>query len=259
MKRSVCIKIQSNAIGGRAGSVRLCVAPTSTRSVAARRAALLVAVDYPRDSDYHLPGCTKDVDTMRRRLRRSGFAPHEIRVVTNAHATRARILWELRDIVERSASLDFLVVHFSGHGMQRPATDGAESDGLDEVIIPWFTEQITPIDDNTVTSIVRRVAPGCKGLFIFDCCHSGTIVDSAPLLGRRGAPLVCVSACQDHEKALQIRGNGVLTSFLERAGEAEGPTIAQIDQRRVKNQRFACRVLRGAHEADHGIFAVRSG
>lgn len=259
------IRISSSHVGGHRGCIQLHALPLVRVSRPRCRhpiscAALVIAIDYPRDSAYHLPGCTRDVDTVVRGLQARGFARSDIRTLTNRHATLGRIMFELRDLVARSTSLDLIVIHFSGHGTQQASSGGAvETDGLDEVIIPWFEtdDQIKSIDDNTLTSILTRTASTCKGVFTFDCCHSGTILDT-PARVSHGKPLICVSACQDHEEALQIRGNGVLTSYIGKNISADGPSIGSIDQRRVNKQQFSCRVLRGACEPDHGIFRVEA-
>lgn len=95
---------------------------------ARRKLALLIGINqYPEraiDSistqDSALKGCLTDVELQRQLLiHRFGFAPEDILVLTNAEATRARILAAIEShLVQQAQGDDGVLLHFSGYGSQ---------------------------------------------------------------------------------------------------------------------------------------------
>ncbi|KAJ1569477.1 Ca(2+)-dependent cysteine protease, partial [Cladochytrium tenue] len=105
--------------------------------------------------------------------------------------TRANILeafaW-LRDGVQPG---DLLYFHYSGHGSQAPSSDSYES--LDETLVPVDYLKAGQIIDNVPHDLfltfaelgsddlneylVHGLPTGVRLTAVFDCCHSGTILD----------------------------------------------------------------------------------
>ena len=57
-------------------------------------------------------------------------------------------------------------------------TNGDEADGHDETLCPMDYEQNGIITDDDMFDLVVKPLPrGCKLTAIFDCCHSGSILD----------------------------------------------------------------------------------
>jgi len=71
-------------------------------------------------------------------------------------------------------------IYFSGHGNQVKDLDGDEDDGFDECIC-LLTEDGRHLDqtitDDMLGDIIYSVPIGVKVISIFDCCHSGSILD----------------------------------------------------------------------------------
>ncbi|KAG8809146.1 Ca(2+)-dependent cysteine protease, partial [Serendipita sp. 401] len=135
----------------------------------------------------------------------------EIRTLTDeadpTKVYRNNIIENLEWLVEGSSPGDSLLLHYSGHGYQRPTRSPTEDDGFDETIVPadcpyppsrpgsdedcpvgckcpkedehcWRPAYSAMIRDNELRSIlVDKLAEGARLVAIFDSCHSGSIVD----------------------------------------------------------------------------------
>ncbi len=138
--------------------------------------ALLVGInDYKGVTD--LNGCINDVADMHFTLRSLfRFETKNIRVLTDARATKANIISRLKWLVKGAKPGDFLVFHFSGHGSQIRDRDGDElSDGLDEILCPYdMNWDGTFIADDQLNEIFSGLPDGVLLEVFLDCCHSGT-------------------------------------------------------------------------------------
>jgi len=162
----------------------------------ARRAVLVGINDYNGVSD--LRGCVNDVTNMRDILRNYlGFKNKEIRVLTDARATKDGILTRLQWLVKDAKSGDFLVFHYSGHGSQIRDRDGDElEDQMDELICPHdFDWDGTYITDDDLNAIFTTLPKGVLLEVFLDSCHSGTGLRDIdfgrpPELGPPGLPAI---------------------------------------------------------------------
>src|SRR5271156_4659564 len=92
--------------------------------------------------------------------------------------TRANIIRACHWLVEGARPNDSLFLHFSGHGGQTEDLDGDEEDGLDETIYPVdFKRAGMIVDDELHDILVKPLPAGCRLTAIFDCCHSGSVLD----------------------------------------------------------------------------------
>jgi hypothetical protein len=91
------------------------------QEASAERHALLIGIGRYADSRIKpLEGPVHDVQALRSLLvERWGFAAEDVRVLVDAEASRARILEEIRALVERTRSGDHVLIYFSGHGTSR--------------------------------------------------------------------------------------------------------------------------------------------
>ncbi|MFM9988828.1 caspase domain-containing protein [Flavobacterium sp.] len=122
-----------------------------------------------------LNGCVNDARDMANTLVICGFAPSNIRILTNQNATRSNIINYLKWLIDGSVSGDSIVFYYSGHGT-RVANIGAdiEIDGLDEAICPHDYATAGVLRDDDFKSILEKLKSGVILEVIFDCCHSGT-------------------------------------------------------------------------------------
>ena len=94
---------------------------------------------------------------------------------TTKKPTKANILAELKNLLTTANSGDILFLAFSGHGTTRTDTTGDEKDGLDEMFVPLDFNCIS--DDEIKTFINNNLKKDVTLFALFDCCHSGTILD----------------------------------------------------------------------------------
>jgi metacaspase-1 len=117
-----------------------------------------------------LNGCVNDARDMANTLVICGFAPANVRIITNQNATRANIISYLGWLLNGCVSGDSLVFYYSGHGT-RVANIGPdlEIDGLDEAICPHDYATAGVLRDDDFKAIFdSKVKPGVNFEVIFD-------------------------------------------------------------------------------------------
>lgn len=168
-----------------------------------RRKALLVGINY-KGSKSPLRGCVRDVTYVHHLLvSKFGFRNRDFVVLTDEPVpsisgaskglpTRRVILDSLMWLINDSKPGDSLWFSFSGHGSQVRDTNGDESDGYDETILPMDYKRAGHIVDDELYSIVRRVCRGSRLTVLLDACHSGKFgVTFALVLFSFSLPLLC--------------------------------------------------------------------
>ena len=143
--------------------------------------ALLVGINY-RNTESELQGCINDVNSMKAFLLKRGYLPENIVVLTEDEVkkpTGANIMNELALLIMKAHTLKAreLWFHYSGHGSYTRDRNGDERDGRDETIVPLDYEANGMITDDQLHNYLMHVPQSCKMYCIFDCCHSGTILD----------------------------------------------------------------------------------
>jgi hypothetical protein len=147
-----------------------------------RKKALLVGCNYSTDSVNKLKGCINDVVHMSQTLVDAfDYDLSNICIlrddssIASSMPTKSNIIATLTGLISQSANLDELWFHYSGHGSQVKDTDGDETDGLDEVIVPTDFRSAGFITDDDIYGIIQKSK--CKTILLFDSCHSGSICD----------------------------------------------------------------------------------
>lgn len=142
--------------------------------------AFIVGINY-KGTNNELYGCINDAENMRNYLLSQGYTV--IKLIsddTEEKPTKSNILNGLNWLVENSTENDSLFFHYSGHGTNTIDLSGDEIDGLDEAICPLdlmnypSSSEGLIIDDD-----IYKIFNQAKGKIfcVFDCCHSGTIMD----------------------------------------------------------------------------------
>lgn len=184
-----------------------------------KRGALLVGCNYTGTA-LQLSGCVNDANMTKDILvSRFGWKDSETEVLTDAGATRDVILNKLRDLVARAKSGEINEIWFtySGHGTQVRDVSGDEADGYDEAIVP--SDHATAgfiLDDEFYEVFTSQIPKGCNAICIFDCCHSGTMLDltyeyrnkADRRAARRvreveGGAVYCLSGCKDNQTSAE--------------------------------------------------------
>jgi hypothetical protein len=144
--------------------------------------ALLIGINY-KNSDASLNGCINDVNNIRSILiNNCGYSPQNIRILTEeqqVQPTRKNIESNVQWLVTNCLPGDTLFFYYSGHGsFVKDASNGDETDGQDEVIIPLdYKTQGVITDDWLFNNMVTKVPVNVSLWAFADCCHSGTMVD----------------------------------------------------------------------------------
>jgi metacaspase-1 len=184
----------------------------------AGKKALLVGINtFANYSQFTLNGCVNDAKDMAALYKDLlGFKTSEMTILTDAQATKANIMANLKAMVAdaNAGKLGYLVFSLSSHGTQMNDTSGDEPDGKDEAFVPydiaekrgsWDRSHIIS-DDELHDLFVQLPANALLEVYL-DTCHSGT--------GLRGAefgpyaPRARYIAPPDHEfgeKTTKMRG-----------------------------------------------------
>lgn len=176
----------------------------------ARSLGLLFGLNYA-GTPAALQGCINDVTRMAAFLEAQLRVP--CRVVTDATApvTLADMLACLYEaaVASHRDSLDFVWIHYSGHGSSAPDTSGDEADGRDEGLVPSDWARSGLLLDDALNRVLGSFNPKTRVVAVFDSCHSGTICDvkyswegptKAALENVRcavRAPVITLSGCMD--------------------------------------------------------------
>lgn len=147
----------------------------------AKGRAVLFGLNYARDPGAALQGCINDVNNMAR------FLTDRLRMQCDVYTDDATpydttfngMVARLMDVALQSHAedLDFVWIHYSGHGSYVSDRSGDELDGRDECLVPSDFRTRGVISDDLLNVLLRRFNPRTRVVCVFDCCHSGTIAD----------------------------------------------------------------------------------
>lgn len=158
-----------------------------------KRKALLIGINYIGSSNA-LKGCINDARAVAAFLKdRYGYRDDDMVILTDdarnprSLPTKQNILQAMQWLVNGAETNDTLFLHYSGHGGQTEDLDGDEDDGYDEVIYPVdFKVAGHIVDDQIHDILVRPLKPGVRLTALFDCCHSGSVLDLPYIYSTKG-------------------------------------------------------------------------
>lgn len=217
--------------------------------------ALVVAIEYKRGR-LHLPLTRRDAAITIETLQKHGYKRDNIQLLFDSDATRAIILQALDRLQNATKTSAEVAIVMSGHGVQDRDTLGHERDGHSECFVPFQCsgDKVDPADlirDTEFAQIASGFDSQCAVTWVFDCCHSGTMIDQE-LVKRnvgssRAAPMVCVSSSRDAQLAMAINGVGRLVMLM-----ASDVRVHQMHDKQLSNRQH-CRVtwLRGPKHNNH--------
>ncbi|KAI9187643.1 Ca(2+)-dependent cysteine protease [Blastocladiella emersonii ATCC 22665] len=171
-----------------------------------------------------IPGCDVDADNMGKIARMMGIQDVVVYKDDEAPITRAQILGALEDMVYNACAGDTLLFSYAGHGGQTKDESGDEYDGADEFLV--CADGM--ILDDEVRALLACLPAGCRMVLVFDCCHSGTMVDLENNTHELQAEIVALSAALDSQESMGFTTGGVFTSAIMRV-LAENNGISWID------------------------------
>lgn len=139
---------------------------------------LAIGINYV-GSRCQLNGCINDVINLKQNLKSKSYTSMtEISHDKNLLPTRQNIINAINEFTKDAKAGMNLLFQYSGHGSYTRDLNHDEADGRDETICPVDYDASGDIVDDDLRKILIDVLPeGCKLWCIFDCCHSGTVLD----------------------------------------------------------------------------------
>lgn len=127
----------------------------------------------------NLDGAVNDAEAMRQVLvSRFGFRDSDVHVLTNAEASRDRIITAIRTwLIDAAAPGDVSFFFFAGHGSQVRNSLSAEADKMDESLVPADANAGRPdLRDKELARLFNEALEKKIALTaILDSCHSGSV------------------------------------------------------------------------------------
>ena len=182
-----CLKNKFRGIPSTASSIPVVAPTTPVVPPSISRRALLIGINYIGTGS-QLNGCINDVINIKNFLKTEfGLLDSDIRLMTddastpdNLKPTKANIIEGFKWLTTGVKADAKLFIHYSGHGtqMRELSAKKDENDGYDEAICPCdYSTSGFIIDDDLRTNLVNSLPAKGQLFSIFDCCHSGTILD----------------------------------------------------------------------------------
>ncbi len=179
--------------------------------------------NYPSSA---LNGCVNDANDMSSLLKDLlGFADTDIVKLTDAQATKANIMKNLKSMVNdaKAGKLNYLVFSLSSHGTQVPDTSGDEPDRADEAFcthdlaakgIQWDTDHII-VDDELHDLFVQLPKNVLLEVYL-DTCHSGTGLKAIDMLLDRQPRYLPPPSLEAFDMVDGRRSRGLHETMLEK-------------------------------------------
>lgn len=179
--------------------------------------AIMIGLNYP-NTRYKLFGCINDVRNGKKFFRKHKYI---VKLLIDKDVTRSFNLLQALDQLALSNS-NKVAFHYSGHGTQTRDFNNDEADRLDEAILSTNNTLIT---DDQIKGRLQKFRG--KDLFlVFDCCHSGTIVDlpiDANEVGYKrinnnqfNSNIICISGCKSNQTSADVTENDISYGALSK-------------------------------------------
>ncbi|KAG2483891.1 hypothetical protein HYH03_017285 [Edaphochlamys debaryana] len=235
-----------------------------------RARALLFGLNYAHMPSSALQGCINDVQNMKAYLMNRLGAELVCDVATDdtaAGRTATSAMGMTRKLSELAVltykeDLEFVWIHYSGHGTRVVDRSKDELDGYDECLVPSDYTTAGVIPDDYLAKLFEQFNPKTRVIAVFDSCHSGTVVDLKYSWEGRActmensnsrvrAPIMALSGCLDSQTSAdaynvdgQRQYTGAMTSVmlhvLQTTGAAADDAFLLVDAMRahLREQNF---------------------
>lgn len=134
--------------------------------------ALIIGIGSYADPAADLQGIDIDVEMMSDVAQYLGFTENNTTYLQDDEATLANVTTALKTLASEVNKDDRVLVYYSGHGSNKPDTNGDEADKLDESLYLYDGKHL--LDDELNTLL--RAIPSDNMVVVFDSCHSGSAV-----------------------------------------------------------------------------------
>jgi len=150
----------------------------------AKRAICVGINKFAKYPQFTLNGCVNDAKDMVALCKGLlGFKATEVKLLTDAQATKAAIMAELKAAVAdaKAGKISYLLFSWSSHGTQVADKSGDEPDGMDEAFVPYDIDQkgndwdpAHIISDDELHDLFAQLPPNVLLEVYLDTCHSGS-------------------------------------------------------------------------------------
>lgn len=195
--------------------------------MASNRKALCVGINvFENLPDATLQGCVNDANDMASALKDFlGFTDPDITKLTDAQATKANIMNNLKSMVDdaKAGKYNYLVFSMSSHGTQVPDTSGDEPDRADEAFCPhdliqagdrWDSDHII-LDDELHNLFIQLPRNVIMEVFL-DTCHSGTGLKAIDMLLDRKPRYLPPPSLKAFEEVEGCSSRGLFRALLDK-------------------------------------------
>ena len=172
------------------------------------------------------------------------------------------VLRVIKEVGERCAKGDFLVIHYSGHGGSVEDLDGDEETGFDQTLClrneaTGEVEQL--VDDDFSLALAQAASPEVGLLVLADACHSGTLLDlGKDELWKEHKQVVSISGCQDTQCSTDTGDGGAMTNAFLRV--VKGSHTRELrKKRRASVQYIFNRMVDAIKEPSPAAYDVDAG
>jgi hypothetical protein len=140
--------------------------------------ALIIGINY-LNTISELYGCINDANHLQTYFtNKYNFNTNNLCLLTDntiVKPTKQNILKKYKDLLVNAKAGEKVFFTYSGHGSFRTDLNNDEIDGKDELLITIDKQSIS--DDELKTIIDENLPEDVTLFVIFDCCHSGTLMD----------------------------------------------------------------------------------
>ena len=183
-------------------------------SVKNKKNALVVSLCYRRQDNYvKCEGTLKDVDIIKGLLlNKLGFNEDEIKVLTEAEATKTNFVKAINDMITENAKTNF--VYFVGHGYSVENMNKGDNDREtnDSGIVLWDGYMV----DDDLCKLVAGFGKKTKNLFMFAECYSGGVLDLKFAFDIDASDESCERmTCERMKKIRDVKSRSVLISAVD--------------------------------------------
>jgi len=172
--------------------------------------ALLFGLNYAHCKEGKLNGCINDVYGVANYIQKVINIPTVIYTddIDLRNTSYDGIIKNLYNLAVDSyrENLEFVWIHYSGHGSYQKDNSGDEADGMDEGLVPSDYEKKGILLDDIINHVMSIFNPRTKVLFICDSCHSGTILDLKFSWNSRKQSVIENKRCNIKAKTILISG-----------------------------------------------------
>ncbi|KAJ3294617.1 hypothetical protein HDU79_010712 [Rhizoclosmatium sp. JEL0117] len=224
--------------------------------VGGHKKALLIGINYI-GSDHELKGCIQDVKHMQEFLiSHRGYTNTPTSMVfMSDEAQDDHLKPNFKNLVAGFQWLvmgnnpgDQLFLHYSGHGAQMKSAK--HPSGQEDCLVPLDYKSAGCIDaDFLHRSLVRALPPNVKLTVVFDCCHSGTMLElpytyrpnaEGEMSTKEVATKVIEEVTSLFKGGFSFSSMGKVEELLEDVGELAGlfPHRSEVDVKGYKREHF---------------------